>query len=123
MAYSLPEDIDRRPVAIIGAGTLGRLIATVFAAGGSDVRIFDTSAEQLQAGRDHVEQHVAEVQDALDLRPGRTGRVEVADEMRRAVDGAWLVIESVPERVDLKIDVFGELDRVAARDAILATNS
>jgi 3-hydroxybutyryl-CoA dehydrogenase len=123
MAYSLPEDLDQRPVTIAGAGTLGRRIATVFAAGGSDVRLFDTSTEQLEAGRDHVEQHVAEVQDALDLRPDRTGRVDGADELAVAVDGAWLVIESVPERVDLKIEVFGELDRVAARDAILATNS
>ena len=123
MTYSLPDDIDRRPVAIAGAGTLGRRIATVFAAGGSDVRLFDTSAEQLEAGRDHVEQQVAAVQDALDLRPSRAGRVEVAGELPAAVDGAWLVIESVPERVELKIDVFGELDRVAARDAILATNS
>ena len=123
MAYSLPEDVHERPVTIDGAGTLGRRIATVFAAGGSDVRVFDTSAEQREAGRDHVEQHVAEVQETLDLRPDRTGSVEVADDLSRAVDGAWLVIESVPERVDVKIDVFGELDRVAAPDAILATNS
>ena len=123
MAYSLPEDLDQRPVTIAGAGTLGRRIATVFAAGGSDVRVFDTSAEQLEAGRDYVEQHVAEVQDALELRPGRTGRVDVADDLARAVDRAWLVVESVPERVDVKVEVFGELDRVAPRDAILATNS
>jgi len=123
MAYSLPEDVHERPVTIDGAGTLGRRIATVFAAGGSDVRVFDASAEQGEAGRDYVEQHVAEVRQTLDLRPDRTGRVEVAGDLSRAVDGAWLVIESVPERVDLKIDVFGELDRLAAPDAILATNS
>src|SRR3954452_3697784 len=94
MAYSLPDDVDQRPVTIDGVGTLGRRIATVFAAGGSDVRVFDTSAEQLEAGRDHIEQHVGEVQEALDLRPGRTGRVEVADELAGAVDGAWLGIEA-----------------------------
>jgi 3-hydroxybutyryl-CoA dehydrogenase len=123
MAYSLPADVHQRPVTIVGAGTLGRLIATVFAAGGSDVRLFDTSSEQRDAGRDHVEQHVAEVQQTLDLRPDRTGRVEAAGDLSSAVDGAWLVIESVTERVDVKIDVFGELDRIAAPDAILATNS
>ena len=123
MAYSLPEDVHQRPVTIVGAGTLGRLIATVFAAGGSDVRLFDTSSEQRDAGRDHVEQHVAEVQQTLDLRPERTGGVEAAGDLSSAVDGAWLVIESVTERVDVKIDVFGELDRIAAPDAILATNS
>jgi 3-hydroxybutyryl-CoA dehydrogenase len=123
MAYSLPQDVDERPVTIVGAGTLGRRIATVFAAGGTDVRVFDTSDEQLEAGRDHVEQHVTEVQQALDLRAGRIGRVDVAGDLARAVDGAWLVIESVTERVDVKTDVFGELDRVAAPDAVLATNS
>jgi 3-hydroxybutyryl-CoA dehydrogenase len=101
MAYSLPADVHQRPVTIVGAGTLGRLIATVFAAGGSDVRLFDTSSEQRDAGRDHVEQHVAEVQQTLDLRPDRTGGVEAAGDLSSAVDGAWLVIESVTERVDV----------------------
>jgi 3-hydroxybutyryl-CoA dehydrogenase len=70
-----------------------------------------------------VEGNAAAVAEALDLRADRTGAVETAAELSEAVDGAWLVIESVPERVDLKIDVFGELDRLAAADAVLATNS
>ena len=111
------------PVTIVGAGTLGRLIATVFAAGGSDVRLFDPYPEQLEAGRDHVEQHVAEVQRGARPAPRPDGGVEAVDDLARAVEGAWLVVESVPERVDLKIEVFGELDRIAAADAILATNS
>jgi 3-hydroxybutyryl-CoA dehydrogenase len=123
MAYSLPDDVDQRPVTIDGAGTLGRRIAAVYVAGGSDVRIFDTSAEQRDAARDYVEQNVAEVQQALDLRPDRRGQVEVAGERSQAVDGAWLVIEAVPERIDVKTAVFGELDQVADSDAILATNS
>jgi 3-hydroxybutyryl-CoA dehydrogenase len=123
MAYSLPDDVDERPVAVDGAGTLGRRIAAVYAAGGSDVRLFDTSADQREAGRDYVEQQIPEVQQALDLRPARRGDVEVTGDLPRAVDGAWMVIEAVTERVDVKIDVFGELDRVADADAILATNS
>ena len=90
MAYSLPDDVHQRPVTIDGVGTLGRRIATVFAAGGSDVRIFDVSAEQREAGRDHVEQHAAEVQQALDLRPDRTGRVEAAgDRAERSTARGW----------------------------------
>jgi 3-hydroxybutyryl-CoA dehydrogenase len=123
MAYSLPDDVDQRPVAVVGAGTLGRRIATVVAAGGTDVRLFDTSADQREAGRRHVEQHVADVQQALDPRPARTGSLEVTDELARAVDGAWMVIEAVTERIDVKTEVFGELDRLADADAILATNS
>jgi 3-hydroxybutyryl-CoA dehydrogenase len=123
MAYSLPDDVDKRPVAVDGAGTLGRRIAAVFTAGGSDVRLFDTSADQLEAGRHYVEQHIAEVQQELDLRPDRTGDLEVTDDLRQAVDGAWMVVEAVTERIDVKTDVFGELDQVADADAILATNS
>jgi 3-hydroxybutyryl-CoA dehydrogenase len=123
VSYSLPDDVDQRPVTVVGAGTLGRRIGTVFAAGGSDVRVFDVSAEQRHAAAEHVEHQVSEVQRVLDLRPDRPGRVEVVDDLARAVEGAWLVIESVPERVDLKTDVFGELDRLADTDAVLATNS
>jgi 3-hydroxybutyryl-CoA dehydrogenase len=123
MAYSLPDDVDQRPVMIDGVGTLGRRIATVFAAGGSDVRVFDVSAEQREAGRDYVEQHAVDVAQALDLRPDRAGRVDVAGDRAQAAAGAWLVVESVPENIDIKTDVFGELDRVAESDAILASNS
>ncbi|MBD0283187.1 MAG: 3-hydroxyacyl-CoA dehydrogenase family protein [Thermoleophilaceae bacterium] len=123
MAYTLPDDVDQRPVTIDGAGTLGRRIAAVYAGGGSDVRIFDTSAEQRQAAKDYVEQHLPDIQEALGLHPDRVGRVEVAADLPGAVEGAWMVIEAVPERVDLKTEVFGELDRLAEPDAILASNS
>jgi 3-hydroxybutyryl-CoA dehydrogenase len=123
MAYTLPDDVDQRPVAIDGAGTLGRRIAAVYVAGGSDVRIFDVSAEQRAAAQDYVDQHVAETQTTLGLHPARLGRVEVADDLQRAVEGAWMVIEAVPERLDLKTELFGDLDRLAEPDAILATNS
>ena len=74
MVFTLPANVDRRPVVIDGAGTLGRRIASVYAAGGSDVRIFDLSAEQREAARDYVEEHVAETQQTLGLHPARRGR-------------------------------------------------
>src|SRR5262245_34236256 len=123
MTYSLPDDADRRPVAVDGAGTLGRKIAAVYAAGGTDVKLFDTSAEQLEAARTHVEQNIAGVQKELELRPERTGAVEVTGDLAQAVGGAWMVVEAVTERVDVKTEVFAELDELADADAILATNS
>jgi 3-hydroxybutyryl-CoA dehydrogenase len=62
MVFTLPADVDQRPVVIDGAGTLGRRIASVYAAGDSDVHIFDLSAEQRQAARDYVEVHLAQTQ-------------------------------------------------------------
>lgn len=123
MSFTLPADVDQRPVVIDGAGTLGRRIAAVYAAGGSEVRIFDLSAEQREAARDYVEEHVAEMQQALGLDPDRRGRVEVSGDLQEALAGGWMVIEAVPERMDLKTDVFGDLDRLAEPDAILCSNS
>jgi 3-hydroxybutyryl-CoA dehydrogenase len=123
MVFTLPADVDQRPVVIDGAGTLGRRIASVYAAGGSDVRIFDLSAQQREAARDYVEEHVAETQQTLGLHPARHGRVEVSDDLQEAVAGGWMVIEAVPERTDIKTEVFGELDRLAEPDAILCSNS
>jgi 3-hydroxybutyryl-CoA dehydrogenase len=123
MAYTLPDDVDQRPVAIDGAGTLGRRIAAVYAGGGSAVRIFDMSAEQREGAVEYVDQHLAETQKALGLKPEQPGRVEAAGDLQSAVAGAWMVIEAIPEKIDLKTEVFGELDRIAEPDAILATNS
>ena len=49
MTYALPSDVGERPIAIDGAGTLGRRLAAVYAAGGADVHLFDVSAEQRDA--------------------------------------------------------------------------
>jgi 3-hydroxybutyryl-CoA dehydrogenase len=110
-------------VVIDGAGTLGRKIAAVYAAGGSDVHIFDLSAQQREAARDYVEVHVAETQRMLGLHPARRGRVEISDDLQETVAGGWMVIEAVPESVDIKSEVFGALDRLAEPDAILCSNS
>jgi 3-hydroxybutyryl-CoA dehydrogenase len=123
MPYTLSADVDERPVVIDGAGTLGRRIAAVYAAGGSDVRIFDLSAEQCEAARDYVEEHLAQTQQTLGLHPARRGRVEALGDLQEAVAGGWMVIEAVPESVDIKTEVFGELDRLAEPDAILCSNS
>ena len=123
MPYNPPADVDERPVVIDGAGTLGRKIAAVYAAGGSDVHIFDLSAQQREAARDYVEVHVAETQRMLGLHPARRGRVEISDDLQETVAGGWMVIEAVPESVDIKSEVFGDLDRLAEPDAILCSNS
>src|SRR6266487_1079016 len=123
MAYTLPSDVDARPVAVIGGGTLGRRIAAMFAAGGTDVHVFDLSADQRAAAVDFATRQAPGIRQKLDITAPRTGTVEAAADLAQAVDRAWLVIEAVPEKRDLKIEVFGTLDRLAAADAILASNS
>jgi 3-hydroxybutyryl-CoA dehydrogenase len=123
MVFTLAADVDQRPVVIDGAGTLGRRIATVYTAGGSDVRIFDLSAEQCEAARDYVEEHLAQTQQTLGLHPARAGRVEVSEDLQEAIASGWMVIEAVSESINIKTEVFGELDRLAEPDAILCSNS
>jgi 3-hydroxybutyryl-CoA dehydrogenase len=97
MVFTLPADVDQRPVVIDGAGTLGRRIAAVYVGGGSDVHIFDLSEEQRQAARDYVEENLARTQQTLGLHSARRGRVEISDDLQEVVAGAWMVIEAVPE--------------------------
>ncbi|MGY1661187.1 3-hydroxyacyl-CoA dehydrogenase family protein [Geodermatophilus sp. SYSU D00705] len=123
MGYVFPEDADRRPVAVVGAGSLGRRIAAVLAAGGTDVRLTDVSAEQRESARDSAAASVEDVHRILGLaNPGR-GTVSAVADLGEAVAGAWLAVEAVPERVEVKTAVFGELDRLAEPDAVLASNS
>lgn len=121
VSYELPDRIDQRPVAVIGAGTLGRRIALMFATRGGEARLFDVSAEQRQDAASYVARRlpvvVARREDAQE------GRVTVHDDLAVAATDSWLVIEAVPERLELKLSVFRDLDQVAPADAILATNS
>jgi 3-hydroxybutyryl-CoA dehydrogenase len=57
------------------------------------------------------------------ISPARAATVHVAGDLGEAVSGAWMVVEAISEDVDVKTRFFGELDRLAEHDAILATNS
>ncbi|WP_399088452.1 3-hydroxyacyl-CoA dehydrogenase family protein [Streptomyces sp. BBFR2] len=121
MTFTLPTAPENRPVAVIGAGTLGRRIALMFATRGGLVRVYDPAAEAGDAARAYVEKELPAV--AASLEGGRPGTVETTTDLTRALDDAWLVVEAVPERLDLKKKIFGELDAAAPADAILASNS
>ena len=118
---ALPENTASRPVTVVGAGTLGRRIALMFAAHGAEVRIYDLVEEQRRAAVDYVTQNVATV--AGRLNGVVPGRVSADADLADAVRDAWLIIEAVPERLELKRQVFGQLDELSAADAILASNS
>jgi 3-hydroxyacyl-CoA dehydrogenase len=113
--------ISRR-AAIIGTGTMGPGMGAVLARAGLDTALHDVSAEQLEKAKAGV--HVAE--DVLDLleAPSRDGgRVRFEPELAAALDGSEVVIEAVPEKVELKQELFPELERHVAVDAVLASNT
>lgn len=117
---SLPEHSDR-PIAVVGAGTLGRRIALMFASGGGTVALCDLDPDQLSAAKEFIDAELpAVVEQVAD---GAPAEVLYTDTLAEAVADAWLIVESLPERLDVKIPVFGQLDRLAPVDAILASNS
>jgi 3-hydroxybutyryl-CoA dehydrogenase len=88
---------------------------------GGEVRVFDTVAGQREAAVRYVD---AELPALLERTAGSSaGRVVPSSDLADAVAGTWLVVESLPERLELKQATFSELDRVAPAETILATNS
>ncbi len=121
MSFNVPTNFASRPVAVIGAGTLGRRIALMFAAHGAEVRIHDLAEAQRHAAVDYVSLNLPAVADQLT--GVVSGQVSAEADLAEAVDNAWLVVEAIPERLELKKQVFGQLDELAAADTILASNS
>ncbi len=120
MGYQVPRDLENRPVVVVGAGTLGRRIALVQATYGSEVRMVDTSTRALDEARDYIE---AELPAWLSKTSGTAGTMVFSKDLTSAVQHAWLITEAVPEKLDLKQDLFADLDRLAPQDSILASNS
>ena len=113
-------------VAVIGAGTMGNGIAQTFAAAGRQVRLIDVDDGALGRGLANVEKSLARfvqkerlTRDEADAVRGRIqGSTGLAD-----AAGAQLVVEAVVEKLDVKRQVFGELDRACPPETVLATNT
>ncbi|MHB1837121.1 MAG: 3-hydroxyacyl-CoA dehydrogenase family protein [Solirubrobacteraceae bacterium] len=105
--------------AVIGAGLMGHGIAQVLAAGGVAVSIHDPEPEALAS----VPQRVAANLQALDADPSAAARITLADSLKGAVANAEWVFEAAPEKLELKQELFAQLDAAAPAGAILATNT
>jgi 3-hydroxyacyl-CoA dehydrogenase len=135
------SDIATRPVAVIGAGVLGRRIGQyytttklcglrwkvanscagcVWASGGYNVLIYDPNMDQCNQAKEYITQNVQAYAQKTNKTPGN---FETTSSLAQAVENAWLVVECVPERLEAKTKIFGELTTLTRRDAILATNS
>lgn len=114
-------------VAIIGSGTMGRQIAIQIARGGVPVALYDVDAAALTraaaAQRAFVDDFVGGgTLDAAEAAP-LLARIRYDVDLGAATRDADLIIEAVPEQLELKRQVFAALDEHAPDGAILATNS
>jgi 3-hydroxybutyryl-CoA dehydrogenase len=93
----------------------------MLASSGGEVRLYDPNADQLEVARPYVE---AELPRVVAGRSGALpGRLVLSRTVQAAVAETWMVVEAIPERLDPKREMFGDLDRLAPEDAILASNS
>jgi 3-hydroxybutyryl-CoA dehydrogenase len=117
--------IDR--VTVVGGGTMGNGIAHVCAHSGLEVTLTDVSAEALEAAVATIERNMERQVRKERLTAGEKAsaleRIRTSTDPSEAAREADLVIEAVPERAELKAELFRELDRAAPEAAILASNT
>ncbi len=114
-------------VAVIGAGTMGHGIAHVCAAAGLTTRLFDIRSELVAAGLAKIAANldggVARGKLTAEQREAALANLRGETELAAAVLGADIVIEAVPEKIELKHALFAEVAGLVAPTAILASNT
>src|SRR5256714_5235027 len=113
-------------VGVVGLGTMGSGIAEVLARSGLDVIGVDVDEAAVERGRAHIEHSTSRAVARSKLTEGERdqliGRITMTTSMTDLAD-VELVVEAIPERLDLKQSVFAELDKICHPDTILATNT
>jgi len=113
-------------VGVVGLGTMGAGIVEVFARHGIEVVAVERDEAALQHGVGHLESSTSRAVKrgklAEDEKQGIFDRITLTTSMNDLAD-CHLVVEAVPEKLELKQQIFAELDRITSPDAILATNT
>ena len=113
-------------VAVIGAGLMGGGIAQVAAVAGYDVVLRDVTPEALERGLGTIRSSYAKFVDKgrlqADAAEAALARITTTTELDAVAD-ADLVVEAVFEKLEVKAEVFRELDRICKDDAVLASNT
>lgn len=114
-------------ITVLGAGTMGHGIAHAAIAGGYDTRMYDVSDTAVATGRAAIEQIVRKGVELGKMSPGDADgslkRLSVTTNLQDAVHDAGLVIEAAPEKIDLKLALFADIERYAPPSAVVASNT
>ena len=116
-----------RTITVLGAGTMGHGIAHAAAASGYDTRLYDVSPEQLEKARAEIEgilrKGVELGKAAAADADAALSRLSTSTDEATALDGTDFIIEAAPERMDLKLKLFADIERHAPAGAVIATNT
>lgn len=113
-------------IMVLGAGTMGSGIAQVVARAGYNVVLCDVEDRFVQRGLSMIEKNLARQVEKGKMtatdKEAVLGRIQTTIDMAGGAD-ADLVIEAVIEKLDLKVKIFREMDRIIKKEAILASNT
>ncbi len=116
-----------RTITVLGAGTMGHGIAHSAIAAGYETRMFDVSDAQLAKARGQIEAILKKSVELGKLAAGDVdpamARLSVSSDAKAALDGTDFIIEAAPEKVDLKIKLFAQIQAHAPAEAVVATNT
>lgn len=114
-------------VTVLGAGTMGHGIAHGAITSGFETRLFDVSDVQLAKARGQIE---AILKKSVELGKLATNDVDAAmsrlittSDVAAALTGTEFVIEAAPEKIDLKVKLFADIEAHAPATAVVATNT
>lgn len=116
-----------RTILVVGAGCIGRQVAALCAVRGFSTHVHDISQAQRDSAREYIAALYRTLEEQGSIAPGAAAaaldRLVFFEDMALASADAGLVIESVPENLELKRTVFAELDKLCPSDVLFTTNS
>ena len=114
-------------ISVVGAGTMGNGIAHVFAQSGFAVNLIDVNPSQLQRAMDtigkNLDRQISKGSITEDQKKSTLANITVFSDIPEGVKNAELVVEAATENVELKLEIFQQIDVSAPAGCILATNT
>jgi len=119
--------MDIKKVCVIGTGVMGNGISQVCAQSGYETNIIDISDEILKRGLENIKKSLSKFVEKGKITQKEMdetlGRIKITTSREDGAKDVDLVIEAVPEIVDIKRDIFSDLDKICPDHTILASNT
>ena len=116
-----------RQAAVIGAGTMGAGMGLCLALAGREVRLYDIAPAQLDSGLQRIDKalklFVAEGLTSEEQAGEARNRITTTTQLAEALAGVQFVLEAVPEVLDLKQELFPQIESLVDEETILASNT
>ncbi len=114
-------------ITVLGAGIMGRGIAHVSCFGGFQTVLYDISEEMLESASASIQKNYDKAVEKNLLTAVQAkeafSKLELKQDLQEAVSGADFVIEAVPEKIDLKVELYSQLDKLCKPETIFASNT